>query len=267
MAEERSGGYIDPQLAAVYDHVPAYASRADVKLFVDEAVASRGPVLELGCGTGRVLLPTARAGVEITGLDLAEPMLGILRGKLAAEPEAVRRRVELVRGDIRDFDLGRRFALATIPFRPFQHLITVEEQLSCLNCINRHLAPGGRLILDVFHPSLEALCRQTLTPMHQRSVVNRLPDGRTMRSADRVMAIHRAEQYIEPELVYELTSPDGSVERVVQAFPMRYLFRYEAEHLLGRCGFRVAALYGNYDRSAFADGSPEMIFVAEKASG
>jgi SAM-dependent methyltransferase len=266
MTNERSGGYIDPRLAAVYDHVPEYAARADLKLFVDEAVASGGPVLELGCGTGRVLLPIARAGVEITGLDLAEPMLNILRGKLAAEPEEVRRRVLLVRGDLRGFDLGRRFALATIPFRPFQHLITVEEQMSCLRCIHRHLAPGGRLILDVFHPSFKGLSRETPTPVEESRAVTRLPDGRTMRGFDRLLAIHRAEQYIEAELSYELIAPDGSVERVVQAFPFRYLFRYETEHLLARCGFRVAALYGNHDRSAFGDASPEMIFVAEKVA-
>jgi SAM-dependent methyltransferase len=236
MAKELSGDYMNPRMAAIYDHVPEYASRADVGFFVDEAVASRGPVLELGCGTGRVLLPTARAGVEITGLDLAEPMLEILRGKLASEPEEVRRRVSLVRGDLRGFDIGR------------------------------HLASGGRLILDVFHPSMKGLSRETPTPVQESRAVTRLPDGRTMRGFDRLLAIHRAEQYIEAELSYELTAPDGAVERVVQSFPFRYLFRYEAEHLLARCGFRVAALYGNYDRAAFADSSPEMIFVAEKVT-
>jgi SAM-dependent methyltransferase len=267
MNNEQSGGYLDPRLAAVYDHVPEYASRADVKLFVDAAVASGGPVLELGCGTGRVLLPTARAGIEITGLDLAEPMLDILRGKLAAEPEEVRRRVSLLRGDMRSFDLGRRFALVTIPFRPFQHLLTVEDQMSCLGCIERHLENGGRLILDVFNPSLEALVRKTPTAVNESRAVAKLPDGRTIKGFDRVMTIHRAEQYLDVEIAYELASPDGSVERVVQAFPMRYLFRYEVEHLLARCGLRVVALYGSYDRAAFTDGSPEMIFVAEKLPG
>jgi SAM-dependent methyltransferase len=221
-------------------------------------------VLELGCGTGRVLLPTAHAGIEITGLDLSEPMLDRIRGKLAAEPKDIRRRVALVRGDIRSFDLGRRFRLVTLPFRPFQHLLTVEEQLGCLGCIGRHLAPGGRLILDVFHPSLEALCRRTPTAVNESRAASKLPDGRAIKGFDRVMAIQRAEQYLEVEIAYELTAPDGSVERLVQSFPMRYFFRYEAEHLLARCGFGVAALYGDYDRSTFVDASPEMIFVAEK---
>jgi hypothetical protein len=87
-----------------------------------------------------------------------------------------------------------------------------------------------------------------------------------MQGRHRVLAVRRAEQVIEVEIVYELTSPDGSVERVVHAFALRYFFRYEVEHLLARCGFHIAALYGNYDRSPLEDGSPEMIFVADKAT-
>ncbi len=93
--------------ADYYDYVPAYAERSDVAFFVDMARDSGGPVLELGCGTGRVLLPTARAGIAITGLDLSPGMLRILRGRLAAEPPDVQARVRLVEGDMRSFDLGQ----------------------------------------------------------------------------------------------------------------------------------------------------------------
>jgi len=265
MTDEDSVEY-SPQLAAVYDQVAEYATRGDVDFFVREALESGGEVLELGCGTGRVLLPVARAGIGVIGLDLSEPMLEVLRGKLAAETQGVRRRVQLLRGDLRDFDLGRRFALITLPFRPFQHLLSVEEQMSCLECAGRHLAPGGRLILDVFHPNLEALSRRTPTAAQEKASRTRLRDGRSMQGRDRVLAVRRAEQVIEGEIVYELTGPDGSVERVVHAFALRYFFRYEVEHLLSRCGFRIAALYGDYDRSKFQDDSPEMIFVADKAT-
>ena len=92
-----------------------------------------GPVLELDCGTGRVLIPTAREGIDITGIDLSEHMLDICRTKLAQESDEVQARTRIVRADTRDFDLGTQFKLMTIPFRPFQHLITVEDQLACLN--------------------------------------------------------------------------------------------------------------------------------------
>jgi ubiquinone/menaquinone biosynthesis C-methylase UbiE len=99
-----------------YDHVVPYAARPDVGFYVAAARESGGPVLELGCGTGRILLPTARAGIEIAGLDSSNYMLEECLRRLRAEPAQVRARASLHRGDMRDFDLGRTFRLATIPF-------------------------------------------------------------------------------------------------------------------------------------------------------
>lgn len=150
-------------VAEFYDHVDPYRLREDVAFFVDMAKQSNGLVLEIGCGTGRVLIPTARAGFAIVGLDASSAMLTLCREKLAQEPQDVQSRVELSQGDMRDFTLGKQFSLVTIPFRPFLHLLTVEDQLACLSCIRRHLMPGGRLILDVFNPSLEFLVDLMLT--------------------------------------------------------------------------------------------------------
>src|SRR5690554_907147 len=97
--------------AEYYDHVTSSGKRQDVAFFVEMAQAAGGAVLEIGCGTGRVLIPTARTGVSITGFDLSTAMLNVCRRRLAQEPEAVQARVQLVQGDMRDFDLGRTFAL------------------------------------------------------------------------------------------------------------------------------------------------------------
>ena len=91
-----------------------------------------------------------------------------------------------------------------------------------------------------------------------------LPDGRKLRLTQRIAAFHRAEQVNDAELIYKITHPDGRTERLVMAFPVRYFFRYEVEHLLERCGFKVVELFGNYDRSPLRDDSPEMVFIAEK---
>jgi len=130
---DAAGGYEEYDfIADLYDHVVPYRNRPDVGFFVEAALSAGGPVLEVGCGTGRVLIPTARAGVETVGLDLSTHMLAVCRKRLEAEPEPVRSRARLVQADMRRFELGRKFTLATIPFRPFQHLLTVEDQLSCL---------------------------------------------------------------------------------------------------------------------------------------
>jgi len=253
------------RIADFYDHVPLYRQRDDVPFFLDAARRSGGPVLELGSGTGRVLLPIARAGLPIAGLDASSAMLDICRRALAGEPAEVRARVELVEGDMRGFDLGRTFALIIIPFRPFQHLVTVEDQLACLACIRRHLAPNGRLILDLFNPSLEALTK----PIGPESVEAEftMPDGRRVQRGYRFLSQDRANQVNEVELFYDVTPPGGRTERLIHAFPMRYLFRFEAEHLLARTGFSVLNVYGGYDRQPFGTSYPgELILEATAAS-
>jgi SAM-dependent methyltransferase len=257
--------------ADYYDYVQVYAERADVAFWVDAArecansVGARQPVLELGCGTGRVLLPTARAGVEITGLDRSRKMLGVLGQRLAQEPPEVRQRVRLVEGDMRRFDLGQQFALVMVPFRPFQHLTTVEDQMACLATIRKHLRPDGRLIFDLFNPSLPALVDESRAEEQAPEPEVVLPDGRRFYRTWRRTGIDLFNQVQQVEMYYYVTHPDGRRERAVHAFPMRWMFRYEAEHLLARCGFEVEALYADYDKSSYGSKYPgDLIFVAKR---
>ncbi len=263
---DRAGGYTEYRFTAeFYDHIAPYRERHDVAFFVEMAQASGGPVLEIGCGTGRVLIPTARADIKIVGLDLSPSMLAVCRGNLAAEPAEVQAQVQLVEADMRDFDLGRKFALATLPFRPFQHLTSVEDQLACLAAIHRHLRPGGRLVLDLFNPSMPSLAAPERLEEFGEEPEFTMPDGRRVLRRARIAARDYFTQVQDTELIYYVTHGDGRQERLVHAFPMRYLFRFEAEHLLARCGFEVEALYSDYDRSPYGSQYPgELIFVARK---
>jgi SAM-dependent methyltransferase len=150
-------GYTNAFVAEFYDHVVPYRDRQDVAFFVEFARQAKGPVLELGCGTGRVLIPMARAGIEMVGLDNSPSMLAVCRKKVSRETVDVQARVQLVQADMGQFALGQEFRLVTIPFRAFQHLLTVDEQVSCLSSIHTHLVSGGCLVLDVFNPSLPRL--------------------------------------------------------------------------------------------------------------
>jgi SAM-dependent methyltransferase len=256
--------------AEFYDYLPLYAERQDVAFYVAEAqraakAAGSGvsPVLELGCGSGRILIPTAAAGVRIVGLDLSPAMLARCRQKLEVQPEEVRASTRLVQSSMTDFHFAEKFQLITTPFRSFQHLLTVEEQLACLRCAYEHLAPDGRLIVDMFHFNPVSLCDPAWTVERDDSPTVTLPGGRRFRRTHRIVAFHRAEQCNEVEFACYVTHPDGREERLTQRFPFRYFFRYEVEHLLARSGFRVVDVYGDFDRSPFTDDSPEMITVAE----
>ena len=113
------GGYEDHAfLAELYDLIPGYAKRADLQFYLDQGRAAEGPILELGCGTGRVLIPMARQGCTITGLDLSPYMLAKCRQKLDSEPSEVQGRVNLVQSSMTDFDLGRAVRSGNYPFSP-----------------------------------------------------------------------------------------------------------------------------------------------------
>lgn len=256
--------YYNRIISALYDFVPVYASRvADVTFYVDQARDAGGNVLEIGCGTGRVLIPTARAGVPIAGIDESADMLAQCAEKLQRETAEVRDRVELHQSDGRDFDLGEAFALVTAPFRVMQHQITVEDQLRFLACVRRHLDPGGRFVFDAFNPSFAALV--AADGVEREDVPDTpLGDGRSFRRTARVKHVRFVDQVSEVELIYYVKdAPDAEPQRTVQSFDMRWYLRNELVHLLARAGFAVSAIYGEFDRSPLTDASKEIIVVAQ----
>jgi len=260
-----AGEYSD-FVAEYYDHVVPYRTRPDIGFYVEMGQKTGGPVLELGCGTGRVLIPMARAGLEIMGLDISPAMLSVCVEQLAREPEELRSRVHLIQGDMRSFDLGRLFALVTIPFRAFQHLLAPEEQLDCLRCIHRHLSASGLLILDLFNPSMERLGSGQLPEEFCTEPEFEMPGGRKVVRRHRQLERDLHHQVIAAELVYEVTHADGHSESLVQRFPLRYFFRYEAEHLLARAGFAVETVYADFEKRPYGSSYPgDMIFVARKS--
>jgi len=260
-----AGGY-EGLIAELYDYVGPYRARADIAFFVEAATKAGGPVLEVGCGTGRVLIPTARAGVDVVGLDASPDMLAVCRQRLRDEPAGVHSRVTLVQADMRRFALEREFTLVTIPFRPFQHLLTVADQLSCLESIHQHLSTEGMLILDVFNPSLDFLVNRPVGEELGEEPEFHMPDGRRVTRRHKTVAHDRFNQVDDHQLIYYVTHPDGREERLVHSFQLRYLFRFEAEHLLARAGFAVEHLYAGYDNSEYGSQYPgELLFVARKA--
>jgi SAM-dependent methyltransferase len=254
-----------PDFGALYDAVPLYAARADVPFYVGEAARAGGEVLELGCGTGRILLPIARAGQAITGLDASRAMLERCRTNLDREPDAVRSRVSLQQGDVRAFDFGRRFPLILAPFRVMQHLVGVDDQLRFIDAVARHLAPSGRFVFDVFNPSFGLMVSRD-GEEHEDTPETALPGGRTMRRAVRVKGVRWLDQVNEIELIYYVAPARGApAERYVQAFDMRWYLRAELIHLLARGGLRVEATYGDFARGPLVDGAPEIIVSAAPA--
>lgn len=265
MSEPEQAALYDSFIAEYYDHSPILLQRTqDVLFYCDAATRYGDPVLELGCGTGRITMAIAEAGYRVVGLDISRKMLeraAEKRSRLRREPQEL---VHLVQGDMTRFDLGEKFHSIIIPFRPFQHLVETEQQLRCLDCVRKHLAPRGRLIADFFQTDAERMHDPRFLE-ESRLAEYDMPGGRHVALSERVAAFHRALQRNDVEMIFRVTHADGRQERLVMAWTLRYFFRYELEHLLARCGFRVEAVYGNFDRSPLQDESPEMILVASVA--
>jgi len=251
--------------ARYYDaQVESVGGRDDIEFYSRLAAASKGPVLEIGCGTGRVTVPMLEAGASVTGLDLCPDMLDVARQKVSSLPGPIRERAGFVQADMTDFSIDCRFGLIVTPFRPFQHLTTPEEQLACLGCVRNHLAPGGKFVLDIFDPDLDILTDRGRVNEFGDEPPTGLPDGSELTVRYRTPCIDRTAQVCHCEMIYHVLHPDGRRERFVQPFTMRWTYRFEAEHLLALSGFRVREVFGGY--SGEPVGAGELVFIAEARS-
>ena len=233
MSVEVSGSYyLDPELYdVVYSDIVA-----DIDPYVALLRGARGRALEVCCGNGRLLVPVLAAGIACDGLDLEPRMLADLRRKLDARSghPAKLGPTTLYQADMRDFSLPDRYALITVPFNSFLHNLTQADQLKTLRCLRHHLEAGGRLVMNVFHPSLEKLMQWS----GQEQFLKELPhgDGR-VRIFDRADD-DRVEQIRHMTRRIEFSDAAGTVTRREQlAFALRYIWKPEMELLLHVAGF------------------------------
>ena len=232
----------------------------DASFYVEEAQKAGSPVLELGCGTGRILIPVAESGVKITGLDASKDMLSSIRHKVSELGESVRSRIEIVEGDMTGFSLRRKFNLIMIPCRSFLQLMTPEEQRAALLCIREHLADDGRLIMNMFDPRLDVLLDDSGV-VTEETIDAKTGNKVVMRSS----AKHDPErQVLEADFTFEEFDDEGRMVSQVHApLTLRWIYRYEMQYLLELCGFEIEALYGDFGRGPFRYGG-EQIWVAGK---
>jgi SAM-dependent methyltransferase len=236
-AAERVLDYIPPEL---YDVLYAWHA-GDLPFWVDLARGAGGPVLELGCGTGRVHLPLLRAGVDVDGLDLHPGFLEVLRKKAA--DAAVTPRV--FQGDMRDFTMPRRYALVIVPFRTFLLNLTTEDQLRTLRCCREHLESGGRLVVDLFHPSFEILVAPG-GPWTLEKEFAHPQTGRPLAIWSR-RTVDRVGQVLHAEMELRETDPDGAPLAVHrQIVDLRWIYKAEMELLLRVAGFNRWEIHGGF---------------------
>lgn len=250
--------------ADVYD--PQWGGyEEDIPFYVGESQRATPPVLELACGTGRVTIPIAQAGVEVVGLDSSPEMLAVAQRKVVQLSPEVKEKIRLLEGDMRDFSLDERFGLIMIPFRSFLLLTTVEDQKQTLRNIHRHLRPGGRLALNIFVPDLGIIAAHSSPLGEPLKRMKEIKDPETGHWTIIWETRHydQNRQIIDNFFIYdELDEAGVVVKRIYRPLKLRWVYRYEMEHLLDLCGFQVEELYGDFDQRPFDENSREMVWVA-----
>jgi len=235
--------------------------KIDIPFYLENAQQKGSPILEIACGTGRVLIPLAEAGYEVWGIDSSPAMLAKAQEKISNLPEDVRKRIHLVQADMRNFHLDIRFPLVLIPFRSFLHLLTVEDQIQTLKNIKEHLEDDGILIIDLFAPSHNYLAQD------RRQVINKIinPENRHIIFRTDITRYDHTNQLIDEDSLLEEYDEKGNLIRSFHlSLKLRYIFRYEMEHLLKLSGFKLEILYGTFDRKPYDYKSGEMIFIMGK---
>ncbi len=255
----------DGLLVEMYD--PSVPDIGDVPFYTELANEAGGPVLELGCGTGRVVWPLAQAGLDVVGLDLHAPMLRVAEAKRADHDEDVGARVRFEQGDMARFALPERFRFVYSACRAFQSLLTPEDQRACLECAHRHLEPGGTLVLTLFDPRLDwCVDGETEVDSVYSPGTHRHPE--TGHEVD-IEITYRRNDTVRQVLFerWRLTERDAqgrTVRQAEEALEIRWTYRYEMRHLLELCGFRVEAEYSDFQRSP-PKYAANQIWVARRA--
>ena len=247
-----------------YDVVHAVADDGEVRYYVDLALASGGPVLEIGVGTGRIAIPIALAGIDVTGIDLYEPMLQRAREQVArAMP--LPGKAEFVQADMLDFDLGRTFPLVTIPGRTLLLLRSAAAQRQALKRAAGHLAPGGSLALTVFNPSPRLLADASKEPFLVGETIN----PATMRRC-RLWAVNRFDTLRQInkglQIVEELDGRGRVLRRTELEVRVRYLYPSELHAMLRATGLRATEVLGDFGGGPLKEDSDHMVFVASRVA-
>ena len=250
--------------AKYYDSAYKMINLVDVDFYVGLAKKIDGPVLEVGCGTGRVLMEIARAGIEIHGVDKSSAMLAVLREKLKLEPKKVQNRITIHSADMRTMHLNKTYPLIIIPFRPLQHLHTMEDQLTALRTAAVHMNSDGRLVFDVFYPQLDAILSGIGKEYFDMEWTIEGKPGMIIRRFYRKEYVDKINQNFRGTFIFRTFKDEDLICEETAPLHMTWYYYPEVRALLALAGLEIVDEYGSFTRSPLDNSSSEMIFLVKK---
>ena len=232
----------------------------DLPLLQQLAQETNGRILECGCGTGRILLPLARAGHTITGLDTSPAMLAITRDKLTREAAQVQAKVTLIEGDMTQTVANGRFALIIIPYNTLLHLASTQVGQAFTH-LRQQLAANGRLLIDIINPFAIAQTPNDRMLTHEQTFTDPSHGHTVLQLASNWL--DNDAQTLHITWIYDATpAVGGSIQRTISQFSYHYLYPHQLEMHLHQAGFQLENMWGNYNRSPFDEESERLILIA-----
>jgi SAM-dependent methyltransferase len=245
--------YYNQAMVNFYDVIHADYDE-DKKFYLDKILNAGGPVLEIGCGTGRIFCDALKMGADIYGIDQNKLMLEKLKEKINVSQHY---RVQVI--DALEFISENKFKLIIGPFRMFMHILTVKDQLKFLKNVYENLAENGEFAFNVFNPDLNRI--QTGDKENLRFEGEYMP-GRILKFYDSS----------KPDLLNQCQhvtfrfewDGNGSTKEDTFCFPMRYFFRFELRHLAERAGFKSVNIYSDFNYNESNREGKEFVVVCRK---
>ena len=252
-------------LARYYDQIHESLT-VDIDLIMMLATESAGTVLELGCGTGRLLLPLARAGYLVTGVDNSPAMLLRARQRLEQESHEVQERVALVEGDVRRLSLQNndRYALVLVPYNTLLHFQS-EEIRQVFRGVRRYSCDDGRLYLDITSPYAIEAAAYSVEPTLENTFVD--PDTGGIVRQMSYSRLELSEQCLHTTWTFETVAIPGQ-SPIRSTADVDYWFQYphQLELLLRQAGFKLEQMMGDYDGKRFDEESDRLLIIARPVS-
>lgn len=236
------------------------AYNSDLPTLIQLAAECDGTILELGCGTGRVLIPMASAGFSIHGVDISTELLRIAHAKV--HNAGLTKSVTLHKGDMSSIalpacDYGFVFCVSNT----FMHCTTITSQYQVLTNAFRHMRSKGMLLIDLFNPDIPSLA--------EIAGLCELADSWSNQTGDQVLkwsvrSFDIARQLQETIFIYEVIDKQGKSRRTICPFTLRFLWLSEGQLLLEKVGFELFDVWGDFDGSSYDSQSDRLIFLARK---
>lgn len=249
--------------AHLYDLDNRDLLKKDIPFYLDYAKKVKGPILELACGTGRVTIPLAEAGHEIWGLELSDSMLEVLNKKIKDLPTPAKGKIHLVKGDMSNFKIDRKFPLIIIPYRSFQILYDEKLENSCLHNVFNHLSDDGYFIINIgnFERIKENTWEKEEEVLDWENID--LKTGNTVSRHHIIRGIDEEKNIVFITKVYRIKKRDVLVEKIEKQIQWKYFYEDKIKRLLESNGLKIIKEMGSYDGKPIQEGT-EFIFICRK---